>query len=140
MSKIYQIVYCDSKFWNEDQPLTEQVERTFRWYLLECPAVGIKDIDTARQRAREELKAEFGKRAQAVIISEAEGQYENVTFDDLLGITVLRGANAAECKDPIIVFTKRGKKPVFYSRAEDLGYVEKYGGVGRYWLKFHAIA
>jgi len=121
MPKIYQIVYCDSKFWNEERPLTEQVERTFRWYLLECPAVGIKDLVTARQRAREELKAEFGARAQVVIISDKEGQYARGDFDSLFGITVLGGVNAAECKAPIIVFTKRGKKPVFYSRAEDLG-------------------
>ncbi|KPV64951.1 MAG: hypothetical protein AOA65_0665 [Candidatus Bathyarchaeota archaeon BA1] len=120
-SKIYRIVYCDSKFWNEDQPLREQVERTFRWYLLECPAVGIKDLATAKQRAREELKAEFGARTQVVIIGEEEGQHTGGDFDSLFGITVLAGANAAECKAPIIVFTKSGKKPAFYSRAEDLG-------------------
>jgi hypothetical protein len=120
-SKIYQIVYCDSKFWDEDQPLMEQVERTFRWYLLECPAVGIKDIATAKQRAIEELKAEFGARAQVVIFSEEKGQYAGLDADSIFGVTVLRGANATECQAPSIAFTKKGKKTVFYSRAEDLG-------------------
>lgn len=101
-----------------NQPLSKHARRTFRWYILECPAVGVRSFSEARQRAKE-LKAEFGLRAQAVIFSEGEGQYAGGDFDSLLGITVLRGANAAECKAPTIIFT-RGKKPVFYSRAEDL--------------------
>lgn len=120
-NRIYQVAYCDSKFWDETKTLTEQVERTFRWYLIECPLIGIKDIATARHRAKE-LKHDFGTRAQAIIISEVKDQYETITADDILGIAALRGANATECKAPKVVFTKRGKKPVFYSRAEELGY------------------
>ena len=119
-SEVYQVVYCDSEFWSEYQPLVEQVEQNFRWYLLECPAVCIKNLETARQRAIEELKAKFGSRAQAVIFSEEKGQYSGGDFDSLLGITVLRGTNATECQAPNIVFTKKGKRPVFYSRPEDL--------------------
>ena len=122
MKKIYQVVYCDSKFWERDNPLQEQIERKFRFYLLQCPLIGIEDLETARERAKKELKDEFGKRAQTIIISEVESQFRGITADDLTGITVLRGADATECSVPEIIFTKKGKKPVFYSRAEDLGY------------------
>jgi len=118
---IYQIVYCDSKFWDEERPLKEQVEQTFRWYLLKCPAIGIEDLDSARNLAKEELKDKFGARAQVIVIGEVKGQFEEVTFDDLLGITTLRGSHATEYSSELI-FTKRGKKPVFYSREDDLGY------------------
>jgi len=120
-NKAYQIVYCDSKFWDETTTLKEQGESTFRWYLIECPLIGIKDIATARIRAKE-LKDEFGTRAQAIIISEVKGQFETITADDLLGITTLGGSDATECEAPEVIFTKKGKKPVFYSRVEELGY------------------
>ena len=118
---IYQVAYCDSKFWDETKPLAEQVERTFRWYLIECPLIGFKDIVMARYRARE-LKDKFGTRAQVIIIGEVKSQFETVTADDILNIATLRGADATECQAQEVVFTKKGKKPVFYSRAEELGY------------------
>lgn len=82
--------------------------------------IGIKDLDTARERAKK-LKAQFGSRVQVVIIGVKKNQYVKRTADDILGITVLRGSHATECQAPKIIFT-RGKKPVFYSRQEDLGY------------------
>jgi len=116
----YEVIYCDSKFWDMKKPLIEQVERTFRWYLIECPAIGIKDFNAARERAKK-LKARFKLRAQIVIIGVKKNQYKKRTADDLLGITVLRGSHATECQAPEIIFTK-SNKPVFYSRQEDLGY------------------
>jgi len=98
----------------------EQLEKAFRWYILECPVIGIKELNDARQRAVK-LKAKFGSRAQIIIISETNGQYISCSADDLLGITVLQGASATECEAPSIVFAKKGKNPVFYSRAQDLG-------------------
>jgi hypothetical protein len=114
----YQVAYCDSKFW-ACEPLENQVEQTFRWYVLECPAIGIADFVTARRRATN-IKARFGARAQVVLFGLVKGQYVRRDADSVQGITVLQGANAAECKAPIIVFGK-GKKPVFYSTLEDLG-------------------
>jgi len=84
--------------------------------LFIAPGIGIKDLVSARNLAKERLKAKFGARAQTIVISEVEGQFEARTADYLLGITTLRGSDAAECKAPEVVFTKRGKKPVFYSR------------------------
>jgi len=49
---------------------------------------------------------------------EVKGQFEARTADGLSGTTTLRGSDAAECKAPEVVFTKKGKKPVFYSRTE----------------------
>jgi len=114
----YQVAYCDSKFWNSE-PLENQMERTFRWYLLECPAIGIADLGTARQRSAR-VKARFGLRAQVVIFGLETNQYVSRDADSVLGIAVLRGANGAECKGPSVVFTGKGKKPVFCSRVEDL--------------------
>ena len=98
------------------------MEQTFRWYLLECPAIGIEDLVTARHRVKERLKAKFGARVQAIIFGEVKGQFEKRTADDILGIKILSGSHATECKGPEVVFTKKGKKPGFYSRAEELGY------------------
>jgi len=67
------------------------------------------------------LKARFGPRAQVVIFGLEDGQYTRRDADSMLGITVLRGANAAECKGPSVVFADWERKPVFYSRSEDLG-------------------
>jgi hypothetical protein len=114
----YQIAYCDSKFW-KSVPLESQVERTFRWYLLECPIVGIVALGMARETALKKIKARFGSRAQVVIFGLERGQYTQRDADSIWGIAVLRGANAEECKAPAIVFG-RGKKAVFYSRSEDL--------------------
>jgi hypothetical protein len=121
MTKIYQVLYCDSKFWDARKSLMEQVERAFRWYLIKCPLIGIGEIVSARDVAKD-LKAEFGARAQVIIMGDVRNQSEGRTADDLLGLTVLRGSDATECEDPSIVFTKKGKRPVFYSREEDLGY------------------
>jgi hypothetical protein len=114
----YQIAYCDSKSWKSG-PLQDQVERTFRWYLLECLLVGIVTLGIAREMAIRETKARFGPRAQVIIFGLEKGQHVGVDADSILGITVLQGANATECEAPNIVFG-RGKKAVFYSRPEDL--------------------
>ena len=119
--EIYQVVYCDSKFW-ATKNLQEQIEINFRWYLLECPLIGIKDLRTARERAKKEIKNRFGERAQVIIIGEVEGQFKGITADDLLGIIVLRGANATECPASEIIFSKKSKQPIFYNRSEDLRY------------------
>jgi hypothetical protein len=113
---VFQIVYCDSKFWDEKQPLGTQMDKTFRWYVLECPAICIADLEDARRRARDELKKKFGARAQAIIISEAKGQYKRRTADDLQGIPALGGVSAIECKYPSIIFEKNASRPVFFSR------------------------
>jgi hypothetical protein len=115
---LYQVAYCDSKFWKDDS-LQNQVERTFQWYLLECPIIGIANLRIARERAKRKIKATFGPRAQVVIFGIENGQHVGVDADSILGITILQGANATECEAPAIVFG-RGKKPVFYSRPEDL--------------------
>jgi hypothetical protein len=64
---MYQVAYCDSRFWNQEEPLINQVERTFRWYLLECLIIGIADLGTAREMAKSKIKARFGPRTQIVI-------------------------------------------------------------------------
>jgi len=112
-----QIAYCDSKFWNEQQSLTEQVEQTFRWYLLSCPFAGIKDLASARRRAIK-LKSKYGARAQVIIFGKAKGQYERCAADFISGITVLSRSDAMKCKAPSRIFTRKGNKPVFYP---DLG-------------------
>jgi hypothetical protein len=114
----YQIAYCDSKFWKSG-PLKDQVEQTFRWYLLECPIIGIATVGKAKEMAMRKIKARFGPRAQVVIFGLEKGQHVRMDADSILGITVLQGANATECEAPKIVFG-RGKKAVFYSRPEDL--------------------
>ena len=113
-----QIAYCDSKFWNEQQSLTEQVEQTFRWYLLSCPFAGIKDLASARRRAIK-LKSKYGARAQVIILGKVEGQYERCAADFISGITVLSRSGAMKCMAPSRIFTSKG--PVFYP---DLGGVE----------------
>jgi hypothetical protein len=70
VNKIYQVVYCDSKFWDARKSLKEQVEKAFRWYLIKCPLIGIKEIVSAWDAAKG-LKAKFGTRAQLVIIGDA---------------------------------------------------------------------
>jgi len=122
-TKVFNVVYCDSKFWMDEPSLKLQDNMTFRFYLLRSPAVGITDLDVARQMAKE-LKDRYGSRAQVVIIGEfaAARQFRYVDFDNMLGVTVLQEANAAHCEGPRIIFTRKSKRPVFYSRAEDLRY------------------
>ena len=73
VTKIYQVVYCDSKFWDARKSLKEQVEGAFRWYLIKCPLVGIGEIVSTRDVAKD-LKAEFGVRAQVVIMGDVRNQ------------------------------------------------------------------
>jgi len=113
-SKI-QIVYCDSAFWNKQQSLAEQVEQTFRFYLLSCPFAGIKNLATTRRRATK-LKLKYGARAQIIILGKVEGQYERCAADFISGITVLSRSDAMKCRAPSRIFTRKG--PVFYP---DLG-------------------
>jgi hypothetical protein len=114
----YQIAYSDSKFWKSES-LQDQVERTFRWYLLECPIVGIATLCIAREMAIRKIKGRFGSRAQVVTFGLEKGQHVRMDADSILDTTVLQGANATECEAPKIVFG-RGKRAVFYSRPEDL--------------------
>ena len=93
----YQIAYCDSKFWKSG-PLQDQVERTFRWYLLECPIVGIATLGKAKEMTIRKIKARFGKRAQVVIFGLEKGQYVRRDADSIMGIPVLQGANAQNAK------------------------------------------
>ena len=48
-----------------------------------------------------------------IIIGEVEGQFKGITADDLLGIVVLRGANATECPAPEIIFSKKANNQYF---------------------------
>ena len=60
------------------------------------------------------LKARFRPRAQVVIFGLEDGQYTRRDAESMLGITVLRGDDAAECKGPSVVFADWEREPVFY--------------------------
>jgi len=126
MDAVFQVVYCDSKFWEDGLSLKAQDNVTFRFYILKSPAVGINDLATARQMARE-VKDQYGARGQVVILAEfgfkwGPPQFREVDFDNILGIAALQDANATHCEFPDMVFTKKGKRCVLYSRGDDLGY------------------
>jgi hypothetical protein len=75
------------------------------WYLLECPLVGIKDLNTARLKARD-LKKKHGKSVQVVIIGETlKKDFRTLDADNLYGVSALRGANAKE-ESPSWIFER----------------------------------
>lgn len=90
MSRIYQVVYCDVRPWKSKDWRMEWT----KWYLIDCPLVGIKDLDSARHRAKE-LKEECPM-VEAIIIGKTDKDFSRVTVDCLKGISALRGANACE--------------------------------------------
>lgn len=106
-----QIGYCDSRFWSEG-PLNEQVEKTFRMYLVASPFVGFKIASARRRVAR--LKSKYGSRTQVIIVGRIRGQYERAGSDFVVGFDVFRGANALTCRDPSQIFKKKAVEPAFF--------------------------
>ena len=102
-NRIYQIVYCDCRPWDEDH---WKFLKWTEWYVLECPLIGIEDLKTARLRAKQ-LKQKYGKNVQIVIVGEIlRKTCKTLDADHLYGITALRGADAREEKAPEWVFEK----------------------------------
>ena len=89
--RLYQVVYCvmtrhSGPWW-------------LNHYLLQCPLIGIKDLDEARRRAKE-WKALLGVRFQPIIIGETFADYEHIGIDCLYGVKAINGFNASEMEFP----------------------------------------
>lgn len=90
MSRIYQVVYCDTRPWKSKDWRMEWT----KWYLIECPLIGIKDLNSAKNRAKK-LKEEYPM-VEAIIIGETRKDFSRVADPCLEGINTLRGAQACE--------------------------------------------
>lgn len=113
-TKIYQIAYCDCRPWDED--FRKFVEWT-EWYVLECPLIGIKDLETARFRAKQ-LKQRYSKNVQVLIIGEIlRKTCKTLDADHLYGITALRGLDAREEKAPEWIFEREEIRKEIQSRS-----------------------
>lgn len=87
--KIYQVVFSDCRPWEKASWNIAWTE----WHLPDCPLIGIRDIQTARLRAKK-LKTKYGRKVQAIIISGMDVAKRNADY--LFGIKALRGADARE--------------------------------------------
>lgn len=85
--EIYQVVYCDGRLWN-----AESKYDWVTWYCLDCPLVGISNLDIAKHKARE-LKRKYPM-AEVIIISGMDTR--SVSADYLYDIMALRGRDAKE--------------------------------------------
>jgi hypothetical protein len=100
-SKVYQVVYCIEI----RHPMGEAWWQS--WYLLQCPLIGSNSLAEAHRKAKE-WKVQFGAKFQPVIISEADGDFESLDCESLLGIGGIDGLDAGEFEFPYVLFEESG--------------------------------